>query len=603
MCGIGGIVGDVARFDGAALLRALRHRGPDHQADAAPAPGVWLAAARLAISDPSPAGHQPMQSADGRVTLVYNGEIYNADRLRRELEGRGHVFRSRADTEVVLEGYRAFGEDVVERLDGMWAFALWDAARRRLLLARDPFGIKPLWLTRAHGTLAFASEVRALLAARAAPAHVSREAVRDYLLRGSVAEPAAIIAGIEALPPGHRLVVEDGVEARGRFFALPDGERAMPAAEAAALVRERLTEAVRGCFHADVEVGLLLSGGVDSAAIALLARGLGVRAFHVRLGAGPRARAAALARELGFAYDEVLLDGDEALRALPALLAAQDQPSVDGVNTWFIARGIHHAGLKAAVTGLGADELFLGYPLHRTYVRLRALQARAPRLLPHLERVAGALAGAPPLGWRVDKALGLAAALGPDETYAAARALFPPRAIAALTGAPPPRPAARALPAPSFAGELTRRELSGYLVDTLLRDADVMSMAHGVELRVPMLDRRLVEAVVPLAPDLKLRRGRRKPLLVDAVPGLEAAARAPKEGFELPLEAWLRGPLGPPVADLLGARDAALRVGLEPAAVCAVLDRFRRRGDRPSAFRVWALYSLLGWAAAHGASA
>jgi asparagine synthase (glutamine-hydrolysing) len=421
---------------------------------------------------------------------------------------------------------------------------------------------------------------------------------------------------VEALAPGHAAVFVDGTETRRAFWSLPPAtdDRPLPADEAAQLVRARLCDAVTSHLEADVPVALLLSGGIDSAALAVLAHAAGnraVRTFHVRVGAAAAVRAAALAASLGYPHQEITVSDEQIRAALPAFLAAQDQPSVDGANTFLIASAIRAAGLKAAVTGLGADELFLGYPLHRTYVRARAAQRR-------LDRVAGPLRGAarlatwmkakaPPVGgWQIDKLLGLAGARGPRAIYAAVRALFPAAALAELLPGRAPGEAqqVRGTPGSSPAAEVTRLELSTYLVDTLLRDADVMGMAHGVELRVPMLDRRLVEAVVPLPGALKLRRGRQKPLLVDAVPELSAGLiGAAKEGFELPMERWLAGPLRATVEETVCDAGASRRVGLERRAVQRVWRRFVQRGDRASAFRAWALYSLFSWAAAHPASA
>jgi asparagine synthase (glutamine-hydrolysing) len=616
MCGIAGIIGDPVGLDPPALLKALEHRGPDRQAAVTPSEGVWLAAARLAISDPSPAGNQPMTTPDGALTIVYNGEIYNAAELRKRLTDRGHAFRSRCDTEVVLYAYREWGDALVDRLEGMFAFGLWDAPRRRLVLARDPLGVKPLWLQRSRERVVFASEVRALLAARAVPASIAPAAVRSFLHTGSVAEPAALVRGVEALQPGTLATLAGGTESRSRYFVLPRIEESPPPEEAAARVRARLAESVRGCLEADVRVALLLSGGIDSAALALVAgAGRPITTFHVCVGDAVAERAARLSASLGFRHEEVRLDGAQVLEALPQLLAAQDQPSVDGANSFFIARAVHQAGLKAAVTGLGADELFLGYPLHRSYVQTRRIQARLngiSRPLAGAARLAGWLKAATPHGpWQIDKLLGVAQATleSPRATYAALRALFPAASVARLQADPPDgRSASDHVRGSgelglSPAGEVSRFELANYLVDTLLRDADVMGMAHGVELRVPLLERRLVETVVPLAGALKLRPGAQKPLLVDAVPELPPElAHARKEGFELPVERWLGESLRDPVAAALLDRDASLRVGLSPKAVAAVWRRFVERRDRPSAFRAWALYSLLEWARTHRAS-
>jgi asparagine synthase (glutamine-hydrolysing) len=597
MCGIGGILGPADGLDGAALLASLFHRGPDAQADARPAPGVWLGATRLAINDLSPAGNQPMSTADGALVVVHNGEIYNAPALRAELQSRGHAFRSHCDTEVLLHGYRQWGDDVVHHVEGMFAFALWDGPRRRALLARDPLGIKPLWLARRGPTLVFASEVRALIAAGAAGRSLSLDAVGAFLATGSVAEPHAIVRGVESLPPGHLLVVEGEAGSPRRYWSLPAPRPDATVEEARREVRERLDQSVAGCLHADVPVGLLLSGGIDSAALGLLARGRGrIETFHVRIGAGGAHRAQDVARALGTQHHEIEVGPDDAERAAAASLEAQDQPSVDGLNTFLVAGAIHRAGLKAAITGLGADELFLGYDLHRAFLRARALKRRLDRVATPLERVAAAAARLPWGSWRVEKLWEVVAANGAGDTYAAARALFPRATLWRL--APDAAPVAV-----GDGDDPTRLELSNYLLNTLLRDADVMSMAHGVELRVPMLDRGLVESVASLPPELKLERGEIKPLLVAAVPELPPSVRrAKKEGFDLPFERWLAGPLRATVEATLLSPAELRRCGLDPQSVQSVWRRFLRRRDRPSAYRVWALHALVSWAGAHAAS-
>jgi asparagine synthase (glutamine-hydrolysing) len=597
MCGIGGILGPDAGLDGAALLAALRHRGPDAQGDARPAPDVWLAATRLAINDLSPAGNQPMRTADGALVVVHNGEIYNAPALRDQLGARGHQFGSRCDTEVLLHGYREWGDQLVDHIEGMFAFALWDGPRRRALLARDPLGIKPLWLARRGSTLVFASEVRALIAAGAAGRSLSLDAVGSFLATGSVAEPHAIVRGVESLAPGHLLVVDEKIGTARKYWSVPEPHPDATFDEARREVRTRLEQSVSGCLLADVPVGLLLSGGIDSAALGLLARGRGqIETFHVRIGTASADRARDVAYALGTQHHAIELGPGEAEQAASAGLRAQDQPSVDGLNTFLVAGAIHKAGLKAAITGLGADELFLGYPLHRTFLRMRSLKRRLDRAAAPFEHLAAAVARLPWGSWRLEKALELIAAGGAGDTYAAARALFPRAWLRRLA----PDAATATV---DDGDDPTGLELSNYLLNTLLRDADVMSMAHGVELRVPMLDRRLVEAVAHLPPERRLERGVQKPLLVGAVPELPPTVKqAPKEGFELPLERWLLGPLRTAVEETLMSTSGPVRCGLDPDKVRTVWRRFVLRGDRASAHRVWALYALVTWATAHAAT-
>jgi asparagine synthase (glutamine-hydrolysing) len=541
-----------------------------------------------------------MSTEDGTLTVVHNGEIYNAAELRGELEQRGHVFRSRCDTEVILRGHREWGDALPAKLDGMFAYAVWDARARQLTVARDRLGIKPLWIARAGERVVFASEVRALLAARALPASLDGAAVASYLAWGAVVEPRAIVRGARALEPGTIAVFRDGDERRARFWKLPDDEVASSPSEAALAVRAALDRAVGGCLEADVPVALLLSGGIDSAALALVAGARRpIRTFHVHLGDEMATRAAEVARSLAFQHEEVRIDARDAAALLPSVLAAQDQPAADGANTFLIARAIHAAGLKAAVSGLGADELFLGYPLHRNYVRARRLADR-PRLRAPLQRAAGLLARAPASPFPVEKLIGVAAAGGAaTQTHAALRALFPDTQRARLLADAPP-PAPPLLDGPSPEAEVSRLELATYVRNTLLRDADVMGMAHGVELRVPILERAVVETVLRLPGALKLRSGAQKPLLVEAVPELSSElTTARKRGFDLPFHDWVGGPLRDAIEESLRSGD---RLGLVAHELDRVWRRFLLRRDRASAFRVWSLHALIRWAERHGAT-
>jgi asparagine synthase (glutamine-hydrolysing) len=557
-------------LDRGKLLAALRHRGPDHQGEFSFVPslrsesGVWLGATRLRISDPTPAADQPL-SLDNLV-IVFNGEIDNCAELRKDLEG---PFRTRSDTEVILHGYRRWGEGVVERLAGMFAFALWDG--RRLLIARDRLGIKPLWMTRKP--FAFASEVRALLAA-GHPASLDAAQITAYLATGAVPEPASLVRGIEALPPAHMGVYENG-ELRIRRYWSPPTPRPCSDEEAVARVRAPLEEAVRASLSADVPVALLLSGGVDSAALAALAPD-NVEAFHLVQSGATSERAKQAARNLPL--HSIDISTEEARSSLVEVLAAQDQPSPDGANIYLIARAIRARGIKAAVTGLGGDELFLGYLRHltalgRLYVPSVMWQIAAPML--------------PLTSWRAQKLLDIAAARGPLATYDAARELFPAHVVRALSGSAFHRDE-RAVD-----DEPTRLEMNGYLRNTLLRDSDVQSMAHGVELRVPYLDHRLVEAVLSLP--LPLRRRQRKQLLAQAAGVPRALSSLPKEGFDLPIERWI-------TSAFLPAGNELERIGLSAKPFAAIAEHFRHHPDRPTANRLWALVALVDWVRRHRAS-
>lgn len=634
MCGLGGVFGPArGDADGAALLAALRHRGPDdarlEQRAVGPDLALTLAFARLAVIDPSPGGRQPMTTEDGALTLLFNGEIYNHAALRAELVAAGVSFRARSDTEVVLRLLHAHGPAALSRLQGMFALALWDQARRELLLARDAMGIKPLYHAWDGTRFAFASEVRALLAARAVAPRLDPDAVAGFLALGAVPEPRTIVAGVQALPPGHLV----RVRAQGDRLAPPelmrfappwrDPDGTRPPALAGIFART-----VRAHLAADVPVAILLSGGVDSTAVAARAAAAAtapLASFTLRYGGtGPAEedadRAAETARTLGLRHHDVLITPARAHAALPRFLAALDQPSVDGFNTFLVCEAVAAAGYKVALSGLGGDELFFGYGLHRRFVRARrAGAAVAPSGVLHALawqalRAARAL-GVPE---RVRKAAGLARALLLPEPqraaalYAQLRALLLPEEVAALVVSDARADKAHEL-VQSFKSDTPQSpwrqiralERDNYLRATLLRDADALSMASGVELRVPLCDRALWDAVLagPIeAGEGSARPGRpAKAPLVRAAghPRVDAVAALPKRGFSLPIAAWLAGPLRPLAASLLGDADAARAAGLSPPALAALVPELSAP-DPARAFRLWALLVLLSYTRRHG---
>lgn len=630
MCGICGIAGESARAAEPVIDRmtaALRHRGPDEEGRLL-APGVALGTRRLSIID-LPGGHQPMTNEDGRVVVAFNGEISNFQELRRELEGLGHTFRTRSDTETIVHGYESWGERCVERLDGMFALAVVefaDAGRGRplrLLLARDRFGIKPLYYAQAGGRMIFASEVRALLASGRIAGQAEPEAVAAYLLFGSVLETQTLVKGVRSLGPGHRLTVrldpgEERAEASepAAYWNLAEAaqrrreeESGATQEDAAAGTRQRIESAVRSHLVSDVPLGVFLSGGMDSTALAALSsrQNAGVHTFTLifeerEYNEGDVARRTAL--RLGTTHQETLLSGAEALAQHEAAVAALDQPSMDGINSYFISRAARQSGLKVALTGLGGDELFGGYPTFRSVPRLWRLAKGAPGVARPAawltERGAEAMA-------RPDSGGKLASLMRDPRTlpdpYFFARLLFVPERVRALM------PAARAFggwgwmeaaareaaPFDDFS-RVTQLEMRTYMANTLLRDTDAMSMAHSLEVRVPLLDRELAEYVAGL-PQRRKRFGRgQKPLLAKALGDVYPAgfAAQPKRTFTLPWEHWLRGPLRNEMEAELAKPAAPLEPYLDGAAVRGVWREFL--DGRTSWSRPWSLFVLNRWA-------
>src|SRR3990170_2804954 len=539
MCGICGVIGEtrgeVAGSRVRSMLAGLVHRGPDDEGVLAK-PGAVLGMRRLSIIDLA-GGHQPVFNEDGTVGVVFNGEIYNFPHLRASLESRGHRFRTHSDTEVLVHAYEEWGERCLTHLRGMFAFALWDGragsgpGESRVLLARDRLGIKPLYYAEADGALLFASEVRALLASGAVARRLARESIEAYLLFGSVVEPMTLVQGVFSLPPGHALMVScrdaqkrkvaaywDLAEA-ARGLRKSDLPKTLP--EAAKAARPLLEEAVRSHLVSDVPLGLFLSSGIDSTALAALAsrERSGLHTFTIVFPEQEFSEAEIARRtaeRFATEHRELMVSGEQMLAQLPQAVGALDQPSMDGINTYFVSWAARQAGLKVALSGLGGDELFGGYTTFRWLPRVAALAALA-RCLPAGPRraMSEALVAVGRNGRRSARtdALRKFAAIwsGPGSLphpYFFTRLLFTAQQLRHLlsgrkTGAPSLWHAwleQAAGGARELGGDaaVSLLEMRTYMVNTLLRDTDAMSMFHSLEVRVPLLDHPLVEFVTAL---------------------------------------------------------------------------------------------------------
>ncbi len=373
MCGIGGII-DGARFQTLrdrceSMQSALRHRGPDDQGIFIdPSASLGLVHTRLAILDLSADGHQPMQSPDGRWTVVFNGEIYNFQELRAELAASGVPFRSHSDTEVVLHLYAQRGPAMLERLAGMFALAIWDSHERKLFMARDPLGIKQLYYWQVGNRFAFASELRALLQADLAQPKMDRDALARYLLMGSVQEPDSLVCGVNQLPAGCCLNWQAGASSLSTYWTL-EYQNSMSQSEAACTqLRAALDQSIRRHFVSDVPVGIFLSGGIDSSAVVALARANGFQQLKTFcLSFGEQAFnegdvASRTAQHYGTEHHDWRMTATDGLELLDGFLNSLDLPSNDGFNTYCVSRFAHDQGLKVVLSGLGGDELYGGYP-------------------------------------------------------------------------------------------------------------------------------------------------------------------------------------------------------------------------------------------------
>jgi asparagine synthase (glutamine-hydrolysing) len=619
MSGIAGIVSlnpdrpvDEARLK--RMRDVLRHRGPDGE-------GLWLDGAvglghrRLSIVDVV-GGHQPMANEDGSVWITYNGEIYNHAELRPALLAKGHRYRTRSDTETVLHLYEEEGEPCVERLRGMFAFALWDRPRRRLILARDRLGIKPLYYAVTGDEILFASEIKAILVARIGRPAPNDAILPEFLATGFVSGEETFFDGVHKLLPGRTLSwsAEEGLRQR-RYWRLPTvvADAGAGDAEEARQVRERLEAVVRSHLMSDVPLGLFLSGGIHSSGLAALMAHMvdgPIRTFSVGFdepGANELDYARLAARRVASEHREVVVSPGEFFGALPHLVWQEDEPIAfpSSVPLYFVSR-LARDHVKVVLTGEGADELFLGYNRYRVTAWNQRLGWPYAALVPRALRagVRGAIDRLPRALRRYARRSFLALEPGPRGLYCENFAVFPGALQTSLLTDPGLRarrdPHAAALrcyeEAPGGAlDRMSHADLQTYLVELLMKQ-DQMSMAASIESRVPFLDHEFVEHVATLPARLKLRGWRTKAVLRRAL-----RDRVPPEilsqlkmGFPVPVGRWLRGPFWPVVEEfVLGPR--ALGRGLFDPVALRRLAREHRSGAAEHGDRLWLLVNLEIW--------
>jgi len=566
MCGIAGLMRSRASASGdpagdravvERILHAQLHRGPDGSGIHC-AGGAVLGHRRLSIIDLSEAGLQPMSNEDGSLHVTFNGEIYNYLELRADLIGHGHVFRSHTDTEVLLHGYEQWGmEGLVGRLRGMFAFAL-DDARRGLLFARDRLGIKPLYYHATPDLIVFASEVKALMESGLVPAERDRKALTGFLMTGAVPQPLTIVKAVKCLPPGHWAEWCDGELKVHRYWdlELPPSIAQDDEGDPRPL-GPLLEDLVRRHLISDVPVGVFLSGGVDSAGLVAVASRIRRQEGHPLTTLtvvfdeqqySEASPAAAIAKKFDTRHQEVHVTEADFRRDLPAFLASMDQPTNDGVNSYFVSRAAREAGLKVVLSGLGGDEVFWGYK-HYCWLETRGWMTRCPSPLLSLAARAGyewgRLRGRD--NWM--RTAWLKAGASSERVYLTMRGFFAPGQVARLmhlTGQELDEAVEEHFGV-FHAGAATPTavnylEMKRYLHDQLLRDTDVFSMAHSIEARVPWLDHVLVERLWRVAPERKLDPAMNKPLLVRGIgdAAVAAAGSRPKKGFVFPMAHWMK---------------------------------------------------------------
>ena len=641
MCGIFGILAGGGSISPKLLEQAtdsLAHRGPDDRgtvvipSNSTPRFEIVLGSRRLAVLDLSAQGHQPMQDPATGNWIVYNGEIYNFRELKARLQAEGEGFVSQSDTEVLLKAYGRWGEKCLGELRGMFAFAIWDAMRSRLLLGRDPMGIKPLYYCSTGQNFLFASELRTLLGTGLVPRRLDPAGLINYLNFGSVYDPMTMIAGVSALEAGHYAIWDNGRVTDSIYWdPAPQGRAATASSYLASNATARkaleedayatLDQTVRMHTVSDVPVGLFLSGGIDSSSLAgILSRaGIRLNTFSIvfrEAEYNESEYSRAVARAFSSEHQAIMVSQRDVLDAIPYALRAMDQPTIDGLNTFLIARQTRAAGIKVALSGLGGDELFAGYSTFRDVPRMERFErfwGRFPSILRKpLVRMFSSLSPDSDQNRKL-------ATLGGGRhrvlhPYFLARALFTPEqrdsllasndeAALARANAPLEENLRRSGPLDPL-NRVSYLELRCYMLNTLLRDSDVMSMAHGLELRVPLVDHQLADKLLALPGAWKLDGDTPKPLLVGALKGKlpNEIVHRKKQGFTLPFERWLR-------ENLRAEMEAALpKIGRGPLAsllnydsVAQVWDDFL--SQRTSWSRIWSLYVLEEWCELNSVSA
>lgn len=637
MCGIAGVIGWVDEKVVAAVERmsaAQAHRGPDDCGMWSSTPnghGAAFGFRRLSILDLSPLAHQPMvDSASGNV-LVFNGEIYNYKEIRAELIKAGERLRSSGDTEALLKAYTRWGPAAVNKLRGMFSFAVWDAKRRCVLLARDRIGIKPLYYCgvtwQGHALLLFASELRAMLASGLVQRKLDSIGLRTYMWNGFVAGEHTMVEGVRLLPAGAIAEISlDGSVRVQRYWSMPRTENADDSVEHLA---DELNTAARQHLESDVPLGVFLSGGIDSSAVAALATKVNskrVRTFNISFDEpqfDESQHALAVANALGTEHSDIRLTQSEFRQRLPEALASLDQPTFDGLNTYFVSRAVRDAGITVALAGTGGDELFGGY---RTFVenpRAAAVSRIAAALPVALRREAASVItklkcgrfGEVPPQSRWGKLADLLATSGnPLHVHQVTYGLFTADLMHDLVQCNHQDGVQYGLPQ-NLADELTalsgrrldcsavsRLELACYIGQRLLRDTDSVSMACSLEVRVPLLDHEVIEAAMAVEPNRRFKPLGKKQLLRDlALNGTDSSLfDRPKSGFVLPIEIWCHRELRRELDATLEDRRRCEAVGLNSDVVARVWRSFKAGAPGIYWSRVWSLFVLLDWCRRHG---
>jgi len=627
MCGIAGFVSaEINAYSTTErLLTQMRHRGPDGESYInlrSQHHHLLFCHARLSILDLSTAADQPMIDEQTGCTLIFNGEIYNYLDIRAELMRHdNHLFHSTGDTEVLLRAYLTYGIDFIKRLRGMFAFALYDPRQEFLLIARDPFGIKPLYYTLFANKFAFASEVRTLFTLDGVKRRLDYRGLTGYLNYGSVQDPYTLVEDIYALPAGHYALIDlkaatlQDISPRA-YWSLPhELNTQISVHEAKNLTYQALSDSVHAHLISDVDLGVFLSGGLDSMAIvALMSKHTPDHVCTLTVAFDEAAydesaQARRIAEHFGTQHIEVRIRPYDFLNQVDAWLASYDMPSNDGANVWIISQACRQAGLKVAITGLGGDELFAGYSNFQRTVR-------AANYLPWLRSVplevrhliAKGMTQLVPSSAKIQKSSELLESDGSLlNAYLATRKMFTSSMSSQLIA-----PVWKQVHSPDVwvqwlewcnnsndvSATVSLLEISGYMRNTLLRDSDQMAMAHSLELRVPFVDKVVIDVVLSIPSNIRLNGAGSKPFLREVIKHdvIPDWLNAPKQGFAFPFDQWLRGPLRKTVEASL---DVLGNYPFHPNAVKYAWEQYLRGSTAFNAGRIMTLFVLAHWLQQH----
>jgi len=610
MCGICGIIGITNDEFVRKICQHMIHRGPDNV-------GIWyddsicLGHTRLSIIDTSCAGHQPMSNEDETIWITFNGEIYNFQILRVELEAKGHRFKSNTDTEVIIHLYEEYQEGCLDYLRGMFSFGIWDKRKKKLFAARDRLGIKPFFYYIKGDKFVFSSELKAVLASGLIEKDINLQAVRDYFAHGSVQVPETMIKDVFQLLPAHYLVFEDAQLRIKKYWQLHFSRilsSCKSEQEYISDIRAILDEVVKIRMVSDVPLGAFLSGGIDSSIItALMQRhsARSIKTFSIVFEEeeyDERKFSAKIAKKFATDHQQILLNEKDILTEIPTIFDAMDQPSIDGFNTFVISKAAKSAGLTVALSGLGGDELFAGYPSFRSLPKIgnvlelmkffpKSLKNRLFYYLRHLAKSKRSLK----LYFSLLKCADL------KDLHSLQRMAFLPHEIDEIIVDRKDWCLMKKSNAKHLrldpVNQLSFLELTTYLQNTLLQDTDRMSMANSLEVRVPYLDHLLVEKMFEIPGNMKVGQDYPKRLLIKSIKDLlpELIYNRPKMGFVFPFDQWLRAELKGYCEEKLSYSNLKKISILDPTIVNKIWIDFLNGSKLYNYSSVLAILSFVNW--------